>query len=459
MISFIIEKIKDILTSRLFWLMSLYFVLAFLLLERMFELQIVQGEETETKQSYYKVVERYIPSTRGLIFDADGEILAYNELSYSVMLEDSAQNSTNSAKNESIHKMISILKEHGYDLELDFGIELNENGELIFNVSGTAEQRFKKNAYGRRSVNALTDEEKAATAEEVFNFLRHGNRSSVMFQVSDEYTLEEALDIITVRYHFFTMVDKSSQLTIASGIDDVTIAAVLESSGEIPGISVVQRTKRIYNHSKYFAHIIGYTGQVTESELEELNAEGGHYETSDYVGKTGLEKEMEHILAGTKGIERITLNSSGKIISTEIISEPVPGQNIYLTLDADDQEAIYYIIEKNLAEILCEVIVNRMDYGTKGESSSDILVPIYEVYYALFNNNILNIRHLSAEDATAMEKQVYGYYVSKKQSVLEKLNTHLQYGNTTLKSRLSEEMQSYLSFYMSQMISKGYLSS
>ena len=179
--------------SRLFWLSIVYSVLAFVLLQRMFELQIVKGNETEEKQNYYKVVERYIPSTRGLIFNKNGELLAYNELSFSILLEDSAQNSTNAAKNESIHKMVKIIKQHGYELELDFAIEIDENGELVFNVSGTAEQRFKKNAYGLRSVNNLSDEQKEATAEEVFNFLRHGNKQSAMFQVSDEYTLEELL--------------------------------------------------------------------------------------------------------------------------------------------------------------------------------------------------------------------------------------------------------------------------
>ncbi len=461
MIKFIVEKFKDLLMSRLFWLSIIYCILAFVLLQRMFELQIVQGDETEEVQSYYKVVDRYIPSTRGLIYDRNGELLAYNELSFSVLLEDSAQNSTNAAKNESIHKMVTILKEHGYELELDFSIELDENDELIFNVSGTAEQRFKKNAYGLRSVNDLSDEQKNATAEEVFNFLRNGDKKSAMFQVSEEYTLEEALEIITVRYHFFTLVDKSAQLTIASNIDDATIAAISESSGEIPGISVVQRTKRVYNHALYFAHIIGYTGQVTESELETLNGEEGTgtYQLSDYIGKTGLEKELESILAGTKGVERITLNSSGKVISTEIISEPIPGQNVYLTLDVDTQKAGYYIIEQNLAEILCKVIVEDMDYGTKGESSEDILVPVYEVYYALLNNNVLDINHFKAEEATDLEKKVYGYYESKRDSVISKLKTHLEYGNTTLKSKLNESMQGYLSYYMSQMIDLGLLSS
>ncbi len=460
MIRFLVEKLKDLLMSRLFWLSILYSVLAFILLQRMFELQIVKGEETEEKQSYYKVVDRYIPSTRGLIYDRNGELLAYNELSFSVLLEDSAQNSTNAAKNESIHKMVTILKQHGYEMELDFAIEIDENGELVFNVSGTAEQRFKKNAYGKRSVNALSDEQKAATAEEVFQFLRYGDKSSAMFQVSEEYTLEEALDIITVRYHFFTLVDKSSQLTIASNVDDAAIAAISESSGDIPGISVVQRTKRGYNHALYFAHVIGYTGQVTEAELEALNTEEAPhaYQLSDYVGKTGLEKEMESVLAGTKGVERITLNSSGKVISTEIVSEPIPGQNIYLTLDSDTQKAYYYIIEKNLAEVLSKVIVEEMDYGTKGESSEDILVPIYEVYYALFNNNVLNMDHFNAADATDLEQKVFGYYEKKRDSVIEGLYKHLEYGSTTLKSRLSESMQSYLSYYMSRMIDLGLLS-
>ncbi len=459
MINFIIEKIKDILMSRLFWLSIVYTVLAFVLLQRMFELQIIAGEETEEQQSYYKVVERYIPSTRGLIFDKNGELLAYNELSFSIVLEDSAQNSTNSAKNASIHKMATILKEHGYELGLDFAIELNEEGELVFNVSGNAELRFKKNAYGLRSVNNLSEEEKNATAEEVFNFLRYGNKSSAMFQVSEDYTLEEALDIITVRYHFFTMVDKSSQLTIASNIDDATIAAISESSGDIPGISIVQRTKRIYNHGLYFAHILGYTGQINETELETLNVDGGTYELSDFVGKTGLEKELESVLAGTKGVERITLNSAGKVIKTEVISEPVPGENVYLTMDVDTQTAYYYIIEQRLAKILTNVIVNSMDYGTKGESSEDILIPIYEVYYALLDNHVIDVSHFSEVDATVLEKKVYGYYEAKRDSVIESLRTHLEFGSTALKSRLSEDMQDYLSYYMSQMMNLGLLSS
>lgn len=459
MIKYILSKLKEIIGSRLFWLSIAYGILAFILLQRMFELQIVKQEEKPQEEEYLNVVERYIPSTRGLIYDKNGVLLAYNELSYSILLEDNASLTSNAKKNASIHTLLTLLKKHGYELELDFSIELNENGELVFNESGNALLRFKKNAYGKRSINALSDAEREATAEEVFQFLRHGNKSSAMFQVSDEYTLEEALEIITVRYHFFTMVDKSSQLTIATNVDDVMIAAVLEAKGDIPGVSVVQRTQRVYNHGFYFAHIIGYTGLATESDLDILNGEdgSGRYETSDYVGKTGLEREMESVLSGKKGKEHITLNSSGKVISTEVIEEPVPGNSIYLTLDVETQKAYYYILEQNLAKILCEVIVEDLDYGTKGESSEDITIPVYEVYYALFENHVLSLDHLSTDAAGPYERRVFSYYEKEMDTLITGLYRHLKYGSSEKKSALKEDMQGYLSYFMSQMQSLGLL--
>lgn len=459
MISYLFNKLKEVLMSRLFYIAVVYSVFAVILLHRMFELQIVEKEEPETQSEYLNVVERSIPSTRGMIYDTNGVLLAYNELSYSIMLSDNASLTTNAQKNASIHTLMNILEKYGYELELDFSIEIDENGELVFNESGTALLRFKKNAYGRRSISELTDEERNATAEEVFAFLRKGNRSSKMFQVSDDYTLEEALKIVTVRYHFFSTADKSAQLTIASDVSDSLIAAVMEAQEEIPGASVVQKTRRVYNHGFYFAHIIGYTGLANESDLEKWNSEDGSgtYETSDYVGKTGLERELETILAGTKGKEQITLNSSGKVVSTKVVQEPVPGNNIYLTLDVETQKAYYYIIEQNLAEILCNVIVEELDYGTKGESSEDIKIPIYEVYYALFSNHVLSMEHLNSEESGTYEKKAYEYYTKKKDEVIQRLYQHLAYGSTELKGRLSEEMQNYLSYFISQMQTLGLL--
>ena len=178
----ILQSIKKILTSRVFYIGIVFGALLLVPVFRLYNLQIVKGAEVAEKKEYYTVKERYIPATRGNIYDKNGVLLAYNELSYSVFLEDTAVLTTNAQKNEMIVQLYKLLRAHGYEPEIEFAIYLDENNVPQFNVSGNAELRFKKNAYGLTSVNRLTNEQKNATAAEVFDFLAHGNKSAAMFQ-------------------------------------------------------------------------------------------------------------------------------------------------------------------------------------------------------------------------------------------------------------------------------------
>ena len=78
---------------------------------------------------------------------------------------------------------------------------------------------------------------------------------------------------------------------------------------------------RRYVDSKYFAHVLGYTGKISSSELTELNAkmsEEGYtqdmYSLNDVVGKSGIESYMETTLQGHKGYEKVVVNNVGKVI-------------------------------------------------------------------------------------------------------------------------------------------------
>lgn len=458
MIRRLFSTIKSIITSRLFYICLVFVVLTVVLIVRMFNLQIKATETAETVQEYYDIIERPISATRGNIYDCKGRLLAYNELSYSVFLEDSALLSTNEQKNTMIHKMYKLLREYGYEPEISFAIYIDENGEPAFNVSDSAEMRFKKNAYGLRTVNDLSEAQRNATAAEVLNFLAYGDKTAAMFQVSKDYSLSDTLDIVTVRYQYFSNPDRSAQYTLVTNVDTNTIAALYEASGELPGITVEQRHKRVYTYPLYLSHIMGYTGLINETELQELNGEDGKkYTATDYVGKTGIEKEFEDKLSGTKGVELVTLNSAGRIIEKEVIQEPVPGENIYLTIDAELQKDYYYILETNIKDVLVSCIVKDLDYGTKGESSDDIKIPIYEVFYALFNNNVLDMNHLKENDATEQEKDVYDLYVSYRENVLSSLENHFKFGNKTLSKRLSENMQEFVNYFYSQMKSSKYV--
>ncbi|MCR5823285.1 MAG: hypothetical protein K6G60_02530 [Lachnospiraceae bacterium] len=455
----IANRIRDVLTSRLFYVSLIFVTLAVILIFRLYNLQIVKGKEQKGKEEYYTVKTRYIPATRGMIYDRNGNLLAGNELSYSVFLEQAASLSTNAMKNEMILKLTTILRSHGIEPEPGLPIEADENGKLYFTVSGNAELRFKKNAYGLRSVNNLSDKQRNATAEEVFAFLCKGDRASAMFQISDDLTLRQRLDIAAVRYAYFTSADNSQRYTVATNIDSETIAALLEASGELPGVSVEQQTKRIYYYSRYFAHIIGYTGLITEEETESLNKNNPLqvYTSTDYIGKTGIEAVYENVLSGTKGIEKVTLNRAGRIISTEVISEPVPGKNVYLSLDAELQKDYYHLLEKNIASVLASNIVKDLDYGTKGINSDDINIPIYECYYALFDNHVFDLDRLFEPGDQVNEKEVSHIFLSYRSEMTEKLKAHTAYGNREKGSHISDGEQKYIDLLLQLMKEKKYI--
>ncbi len=474
MIKKIIDKISEFCSTRIPIVAVLFSVMFFVLIYQVFTLQINVSSATEDKAEYMSGKIRDIKSTRGNIYDVNGVLLAYNDVSYSIIMEDSGLLRTNAEKNAMIYYLVQLLNQHGVSLDMSFGIELDENGTLVFNQTGNALLRFKKNAYGRKSINDLTEEERNADAQAVYEFLRYGSERAAMFQISDEYSLEDALKIMAVRYTIFSTA-AGTQFTIATDIGDELVVAIKENSAELPGVDVKQITSRVYNESQYFAHIIGYTGSITTDEIEtnneliidkyslsdeDITGERGIsllYNASDVIGKTGIEKSMENTLAGVKGTENLTVNQSGKVLSRRTNTEPIAGSDVYLSIDAELQKACYYILERNIAAILRDKLVPELDYGTKGENANDITIPIFEVYYALIENRIIDVDHFSALDATELERIVHAIYSQKQNAIFAQLESILAVDSETTNASVSEEMQSYLNYVYSKTVSSGLL--
>lgn len=463
MLDILLEKIKKILSSRLLPLVLMFAIMFALLINQVFQLQIMQastGSENATSDDEYKNVRVvYTNSTRGNVLDRNGNVLAYNVLSYSVVMGNTTLMGSNAEQNKMILKLINILEENGYSIELEFPIVQNERtGELEFSLEGNSLLRFKKNAYGRTSISKLTDEERNATAVEVFEFLRYGKKNvSSMFGISDDYSMEDTLKIMNVRYALFTQYPQYSQFTVASDVDEKTIAAIKENSSQLPGVDIRQETSRVYNDSKYFAHIVGYTGAVNDDEIEKLNEglDTPMYYTSDVIGKTGIEKELDSTLRGEKGSEELRVNSLERVISTKVTKTPVAGNDVYLTIDRELQIACYHILENNIAAILRSKIVNSMSYGGKGTSASRITIPIYEVYNAFIENSVLDISAFRDADASDLEKKTYTTFLEKRASVTAQLEQLLAFGSDRYGNSVSEELGTYLSFIYSMLTSDG----
>ena len=83
---------------------------------------------------------------------------------------------------------------------------------------------------------------------------------------------------------------------IASQVSDETVAAIMENKNELQGVSIEENMLRRYNDPQYFAHIIGYVGNASTEDLNELSGSGHEYDMTDTVGKAGIEKAMEPYL-------------------------------------------------------------------------------------------------------------------------------------------------------------------
>ena len=158
----------------------------------MFNLQIVRSDEINSNNTVSEEKQRDILSTRGNIHDRNGVLLASNQISYSVTIEDTGQLTTNEEKNEMIHKMVQIIYRNDDDLDIDFCIDIDEDGNLYFTVDKAAELRFKRDAYFLRSVDELSEEQKNADAYTVFEYLRTDVTSEgPRFDVADTYSTKD----------------------------------------------------------------------------------------------------------------------------------------------------------------------------------------------------------------------------------------------------------------------------
>jgi penicillin-binding protein 2 len=457
----ILDYIKKILKSRLLPITLVYIALFSVIIHQLFVLQIVQGPTHAVKNELKYSNSREIKSTRGNIYDRNGYLLASNVLTYAVTMEDSTKISSNDERNEIIHKLIQIIEKSGDTLDNPFYIVQNKNGEFEFTVKGSALARFKKNAYAYvlDDNKQLTEKQQNATAEEVYEFLRNGTGYSnitPMFGISDQYTTEETLKIMGIRYALFCNYPKYLRITVASKVNDKTVAAVKENSSELLGVEIQQKNYRVYNDSVYFAHILGYTGLVSADELEKLDDGTGYYNSTDIIGKSGLEQKYEEYLGGKKGSELVTLNASGKVINVVDRIDPIAGDDIYLTIDAGLQRSVYRLLEKQIASILLLKIRPTMDYGSKGESASEITIPIYEVYNSLINNNIIDYKHFDDKDATDLEHRVYEKYRNSLLNVFKNYDTFLDINNTVTNNKAGD-MEEFLDYFYQALVDQHIL--
>lgn len=458
------EFLKKLISSRLFILGGFLFFLFCVLGVRLFNLQIVNGEEYQ--ETYMARTERTVSltGTRGNIYDRSGNVLAYNELSYNVVIQDNGDYETANERNRMLLLLVRILNRHGESVEGEFQVGFDSSGEMVFtSASETSRKRFLADLYGLRTIDELDDPEgkypSDITAKELF-----ASRLSYygLDELTDEngeaisMTDEEALAVINIRYTMgLTAYRKYESTTIASNVSKETMTDVLENSADLLGVGIEESTIRVYNDSQYFSAIIGYIGKIWEDELETLRQSNPDYELTDLVGKTGIEASMETYLQGKKGYQTMYVDNMGRILEIVDRQEPEAGKDLYLTLDRELQIGVYHILEQQLAGIITSKLVNRDLEDSDYSKASNIPIPVKDAYYQLINNNVLDMEAFSAPEASQVEKSIYAKYSQARERIIEAIHSELLNEDAAPLETLHEDMFAYMQYIYSFLVSEG----
>lgn len=453
----ILDRIRDgavqLFKSRLFVLIFAFSLMSVILMGRLFYLQIVNGQDYLDNYELTIRKTREIPGTRGNIYDRNGNLLAYNELAYSVTIEDNITANSVAEKNEILNgildSVLTIVESHGDSVISDFGIVLDSAGNYQFSQTDeTLRLRFVADVYGLATIDELKESQKEQSAEEIIHYMC---TDEVYGYGLDDETLDKTyiLKMVNMRYAInLNSFQKYITTTLAFDVSEETVAAIMENKDSLTGVDVEEDSLRRYTDSKYFASIIGYTGKISQEEYDALDADDKKkYSLSDIVGKSGMEQTMDEVLQGTKGETTFYVDSLGKV--TEVVSstDPGAGNDVYLTIDKDLQEKTYQLLEEKLAGIILSKLHDTLDYDpTTASDASEIIIPVGDAYNAFIANEIIDERHFGAEDAKTTEKAVYAVFEARKNSAIPEIINYMQDSGGQPYNELSSEMQAYMDF-------------
>lgn len=315
----------------------------------LYKLQIVEGEKYYNRSNEISSSTRSVTAARGNILDRYGRVLVSNSECYNLQI-DTDKLFANEDPNAVILELVQMVQSFGDSYTDDLPISMEPPFE--YDEDMTAIQRTMLEAYFKRQ-----ELDPNSTAVELMSYMR------TRYSIDNSYTAEEMRIIAGVRYSinvryavntadYIFVEDASMQL----------ISSIMEQ--KLAGIEVSRAYVREYS-TEYAAHILGYTGLMTQEEYERYSLLD--YANDAMVGKDGIEYAFESYLHGQDGEVRETRNASGTILATEYIKEPVPGNHIYLTIDSVLQEQTERILASGVEGLKKTYAQARAEAAGRGE--------------------------------------------------------------------------------------------
>lgn len=358
------QKIKTLLSNRHFYAGLLVVVVSTVMICRLYDLQIKQGEalNNQAGQTSFSTATLTVKPRRGDIYDRNGILLATTRVAYRVNM---VNYKMEQALRDEMYLALIELFEANNDVyinnlkryitpDIEWGSAFGgENKEIALNNwLNTIVSGFSK-----------SDKDQLKTARDAYNYLRNK-----VFELDEKYTDEQAYKIMIIRYqtHFFGL----SYLTpteIASDVCAETMEYLSARYFDFPGVTTEEVYYRVYVDDAAASHVIGYVRAISDTEYQEMKDQG--YSNDDLIGKIGIEKAAETDLRGVNGT-RVVYRDENGIVRTQSYTPPIRGNDVYLTIDYNLQKECALALEQTIAKIAA----GKDNYTNFGDANAGAVV-------------------------------------------------------------------------------------
>ena len=320
----------------------------------LYQVQIVEGTERYNSATAITKDTRVVTAARGNILDRYGRLLVSNKECYNLVI-DSTKLFANDDPNAVILELIEMVRGFGDTYTDDLPI----TAEPPFEYTDMTEiQRTMLEAYFKDKASDFKDAglPESPSAVELMSYMR------TRYEISNEYSAEEMRMIAGLRYSInVRYAVNTGEYVFVQDASMKLISSILEN--KLNGIEVKRSFTRQY-HTENAAHILGYVGLMTQEEYEKYSLLD--YANDAMVGKDGVENAFEEYLHGKDGEVEETRNASGTILSTVYTKEPEPGNNVYLTIDINLQEAVERVLDAGVNALIRTRENEKMEQTAKG---------------------------------------------------------------------------------------------
>ncbi len=139
-------------------------------------------------------------------------------------------------------------------------------------------------------------------------------------------------------------------LPLRTELTDQEVARFAAQRQDFPGVDIRATLTRYYPQGELASHVVGYVGLVSPEELQSLDPD--QYISTSEVGKIGVEDAYEKLLHGSVGIRQVETNASGRALGQVSYTPPVPGSDLYLSIDVKLEQAAVQALGDELGAVV-----------------------------------------------------------------------------------------------------------